>query len=71
MPSHSPELQPAERLWPITNEAIANQSFDSLDELESVLFQRCKVLCDARELIRRLTCYHWWSQTNNNLTMCI
>ena len=22
LPSHSPELQPAERLWPLTNEAI-------------------------------------------------
>jgi len=25
MPSHSPELQPAERLWPLTNEPIANE----------------------------------------------
>ncbi|MEH1961537.1 MAG: transposase [Nostoc sp.] len=41
MPSHSPELQPAERLWPVTNEAIANESFDSLDHLEEALFQRC------------------------------
>jgi transposase len=23
MPSYSPELQPAERLWPVSNEAIA------------------------------------------------
>jgi transposase len=26
LPSHSPELQPAERLWPIVNEPIANRS---------------------------------------------
>nr|WP_293110637.1 transposase [Okeania sp. SIO2F4] len=25
VPSHSPELQPAERLWPLTNEALAEQ----------------------------------------------
>lgn len=25
LPSGSPELQPAERLWPLTNEAIANR----------------------------------------------
>jgi len=25
LPSHSPELQPAERLWPLTNEPIANR----------------------------------------------
>ena len=29
LPSYSPELQPAEHLWPLTNEAIANQHFDS------------------------------------------
>jgi hypothetical protein len=44
MPSHSPELQPAERLWPLVNEPIANRSFQNLDELEFALFQRCQVL---------------------------
>jgi len=32
LPSHSPELQPVERLWPLTNEAIANHSPENLDE---------------------------------------
>ncbi len=36
IPPHSPELQTAERLWPLTNEAIANRSFSCLDELEEV-----------------------------------
>ncbi|MBN4005664.1 hypothetical protein [Nostoc sp. LPT] len=58
-------------LCPVTNQAIANQSFDSLDELESVLFQRCKLLSNERDLIRGLTYYHWWPETNNNLTVCI
>jgi hypothetical protein len=44
MPSHSPELQPAERLWSLVNEPIANRSFQNLDELEEVLFQRCQAL---------------------------
>ena len=35
LPSHSPELQPAERLWPLTNEPIANRYFSSLDEVPS------------------------------------
>ncbi len=26
LPSHSPELQPAERLWTLTNEPIANRT---------------------------------------------
>ncbi len=63
MPPHSPELQPAERLWPLTNEPIANKSFETLDQLEEVLFQRCQVLLEQRELIRGLTCYHCWPKT--------
>jgi transposase len=70
MPSHSPELQPAERLWPVTNEAIANESFKSLDELEEVLFERCKVLSRNCDLIRGLTFYHWWPQTDSSFTVC-
>jgi len=35
LPSHSRELQPAERLWPLTNEPIANRYFSSLDEARS------------------------------------
>ncbi len=44
LPAYSPELQPAERLWPLTNEPIANRCFESLDELEVVLFARCRRL---------------------------
>lgn len=62
MPSHSPELQPAERLWPLTNEPIANRSFNSLNELEDVLFHRCQVLLNQPEFIRAIACYHWWPQ---------
>jgi transposase len=37
LPAYSPELQRAERLWTLTNEPIANRSFNSLDELEEVV----------------------------------
>jgi hypothetical protein len=33
LPSGSPELQPAERLWPLTNEAVANRLFEEIGEL--------------------------------------
>ena len=32
LPSYSPELQPAERLWTLVDEPIANRSFETLDE---------------------------------------
>lgn len=63
MPPHSPELQPAERLWPLTNEPIANKCFETLAQLEEVLFQRCRALLAQRSLVRGLTCYHWWPKS--------
>jgi hypothetical protein len=60
LPSHSPELQPTERLWPLTNEAVANRPFESLDELEEVLIERCVALCEQAETIRGHMNYHWW-----------
>ena len=36
LPTYSPELQPAERLWPLVDEPVANRRFEDLDELEGV-----------------------------------
>jgi transposase len=60
LPSHSPELQPTERLWSLTNEAGANRLFENLDELEEALIGRCVALCEQAETIRTHTNYHWW-----------
>ncbi len=62
LPSGSPELQPAERLWPLTNEALANRLFEEIEELEEVLVERCVEMLDQAETIRGLTNYHWWPQ---------
>ncbi len=62
LPTGSPELQPAERLWPLTNEAIANRLFEEIEELEEVLVERCVQLLDQAGTIRDLTNYHWWPQ---------
>jgi transposase len=60
LPSYSPELQPAERLWPLTNEPVVNRAFDTIEELEEVLLARLKVLMKQPEFIHGLTCFHWW-----------
>ncbi len=65
LPAYSPELQPAERLWPLLDEVIANQSPDNLDELENLLIYRCQKLMKQQELIKGLTCYHWWPKTRD------
>lgn len=60
LPPASPELQPAERLWPLLDEPVANQTFADLDALETVLVTRCQVLTAARRTIKAHTRYHWW-----------
>lgn len=62
LPAHSPELQPTERLWPLTNEAVANRLFEDLDELEEALIARCLALYGQATLIRSSTTYHWWPE---------
>src|SRR3712207_6277185 len=58
LPPHSPELQPAERLWPLVDEPIANRHFATLADLEAVIAERCRRLEAAA--IRPHTDFHWW-----------
>ncbi|HEV2457226.1 MAG TPA: transposase [Ktedonobacterales bacterium] len=62
LPPHSPELQPAEHLWPLTNTVLANRHFASIDELEEVQAERCVALQARPDLIRSATRFHWWPQ---------
>ncbi|MCL2924673.1 MAG: hypothetical protein MGF17_08625 [Trichodesmium sp. MAG_R04] len=39
-PAYCPELQPAERLWPLLDESIMNKVFDSYEELKQVICDR-------------------------------
>ncbi len=60
LPPYSPELQPSERLCPLSNEGIANQQFDTLDALEHAQAHRCRELVSQPEVIRAVTSFHWW-----------
>jgi hypothetical protein len=54
------ELQPAERLWPLLHEPLANRTVETLDELEDCLVDRCRYLADVPDEIRPRVAYHWW-----------
>jgi hypothetical protein len=41
LPSRMPELQPAEHLWPLVREALANRDFEQLVGLAAKLRPRC------------------------------
>ena len=58
--SYSPELQPAERLWPFLDEPIVNRTFEKIEHLEQLICARCCILLKEREFIRGLTHFHWW-----------
>ena len=60
LPPYSPELQPAERLWPLTNEPLVNRHFESLAALEAVQAARCRAMADLTEQVRGRTLFHWW-----------
>jgi hypothetical protein len=60
LPPYSPELQPAERLWSLSDEALANQHFSDLDALMEAQAERCRRLAQQPEVIRAHTSFHWW-----------
>lgn len=60
LPPYSPELQPAEHLWPLTNAALVNQHFATIDDLDDAQLTRCAALQQRPDLIRSTTCFHWW-----------
>jgi transposase len=60
LPPASPELQPAERLWPLVDEVVANRTFPDLDALEVALVRRCQTLRADRRTVKAHTRYSWW-----------
>ncbi len=54
LPPCSPPLQPAERLWTLTNEPIANHYFESIEELEEALVTSWQVLLEQKGFMRPL-----------------
>jgi transposase len=61
LPPYSPELQPAERLWPLVDEPIVNRHVATLADLEAVVAERCRQLEAAA--IRPHTDFHWWPRS--------
>jgi transposase len=61
-PPYTPELQPAEHLWPLAREAVANRHFASLADLDRALAARCLALAEQPETIKAHTRFHWWPE---------
>ncbi len=64
LPAYCPELQPAERLWPLCDEGLANKLFRTIADLEEAVADRLVRIKD--DAVRRLTSYYWWPRTTSN-----
>lgn len=62
LPPYSPELQPAERLWALSDQPLGNRSFRDLDALEAVQAERCRTLHAHPEWVQGPTHFHWWPE---------
>ena len=60
LPRHSPELQPAECLWPLLDEPLVNRHFATLAEVDRVVARRCLDLDADRDSIKARTRFRRW-----------
>jgi hypothetical protein len=61
IPAYTPELSPAEGAMPLLHEAVANECFECLDEVESVLDDRCVFLMGNPDVVRGRCGFSWAS----------
>ena len=64
---YTPELQPAERLWPLLREAIANKVCPTLSALEEVLVNRCQWLSKNKEKVQALVDFSGYAKWKHNM----
>jgi hypothetical protein len=62
LPSHTPELQPTERLWPYMREAVANDAPVDRAALQQRLEQRCVWVANNQDVMQAATHFHWWPE---------
>jgi hypothetical protein len=59
LPPCTPELQPAEPLWPLVREGLANKTFPTLPALADPLEKRCGWLAGNPATVKGAVGFHW------------
>lgn len=59
LPPCTPELQPAEPLWPLVREVLANRFLKDLEEVERLVRTRCDWLANQPEVVRGAVGFQW------------
>jgi hypothetical protein len=59
LPACTPELQPAEPLWPLIREAVANRSIGRIDRLRRIVRTRLAYLAQHPDLVQPVVGFRW------------
>jgi transposase len=59
LPPCTPELQPAEPLWPLVREALANRSIGRIDRLRSIVWARVSYLAAHPDEVQSRVGFRW------------
>jgi transposase len=59
LPPCTPELQPAEPLWPLVREALANRSLGRIDRLRNIVRDRWDYLTKHPDEVQPRVGFHW------------
>jgi len=59
LPPCTPELQPAEPLWPLVREAVANRSLGRIDRLRNIVRDRVSYLASHPDEVQPRVGFHW------------
>jgi hypothetical protein len=68
LPPSSPELNPAEPIFRVLRETLANEVFADLAELEAALTDALRPYWDDPPRLQRLTAFPWWVQALDSIT---
>ena len=59
LPPYTPELQPAERLWPLLREVVVNKVFTTLSALEEAVVKRCQWFSENTKKVQAHVGFQW------------
>ena len=59
LPPYTPELQPAEQLWPLLREVVVNKVWTTLAALEEEVVKRCQWFSKNWDIARAHVGFQW------------
>ena len=62
LPPYTPELNPAEHLWPLSRESAANQTFADIGALETCLSKRWCWLSERPDVVASSTSFRGYQE---------